>query len=122
MRADGFKRCGVCGEYKGPTAFHIDRSRGDGLTYRCRACTSAYHRGQRVIRRPPSGQSLIGRFAPVVARDGWCDNCVNHRHGPDCTAAYFGPGCSCGCGVLGYRNPYGERDPFAPAPMDREIA
>lgn len=62
---DATKQCSSCNETKPVSAFAKDRSRSDGLTYRCRACRNAGARGSYSPKeRPASGR----RF--VAPRDG----------------------------------------------------
>lgn len=97
------KRCGACGQVKGPTGFHTDRSRPDGLSWSCRACRNATDRERTPRKRERTPQL--------------CPNCQNRRHGHACTAAIFGPWCPCKCrAVLGLDGPFEFPDPTAPAP------
>jgi hypothetical protein len=98
------KLCSSCKQRKGPTAFHRDNSRGDGLYYRCRACVSAEKAARRQGRPPPS---TLERALPD------CERCRDHQHGPLC----LGPSADCGCrcrAMLGLEGPFEFGDPTAP--------
>lgn len=43
MIIDGQRVCGACGETKSSAEFHADKSRGDGLQYRCKTCRRAHY-------------------------------------------------------------------------------
>jgi hypothetical protein len=91
------KRCGACREVKPISAFGRDRSRRDGLTWRCRDCYCAAERDRAKRPKPP------------------CRNCKAGQHGRWCVASLFGPWCPCGCrAVLGLAGPFELGDPTVP--------
>jgi hypothetical protein len=110
MTLPATKRCGACRETKPSSAFGRDRSRGDGLTWRCRDCGNAADRA-----KPKRPKAIKPRPA--------CANCKHGRHGRWCIASLFGPWCPCGCrAVLGLAGPFELGDPTAPDGADQEVA
>jgi hypothetical protein len=99
------KRCAGCHSHKGPTAFHKDRSRRDGLKQYCRACSNARRAGYRAIPRP--------KPPPL------CASCKARRHGRPCGGDMVG--CACGCRRLGLHLFEGG-DPTAPSAEDPAVA
>jgi len=101
------KRCGACRHRLPRTAFGTDRSRGDGLTWRCRDCLNAAQRARQKRPKPRPA----------------CANCKAGRHGRWCCASLYGPACPCRCRVvLGLDGPFEGGDPTAPTAADREVA
>jgi hypothetical protein len=101
------KRCrGACGQDLPLVAFCLDRSKRDGLNWRCRACQRDAKRGARTQPKRVNGI---------------CRNCRSGRHGRWCLASLFGPWCPCGCrAVLGLDGPFEFADPSAPDGADLE--
>ncbi len=59
------KRCGKCGEVKPLDGFPKDRTRADGLNYRCRACLTAYraaHKDERNEYRRKWRENNLDRY------------------------------------------------------------
>jgi hypothetical protein len=99
------KRCGSCKQWKGPTAFCRDNSRGDGLFYRCRACVSSEKRARRRGLPPPE--------PPPPPPPSPCARCQARQHGPVCLGPSVGCGCRCRA-MLGLEGPFEFGDPTAP--------
>jgi hypothetical protein len=61
MMAVNRKHCPDCDEMRAASAFYPDRSKPDGLSTRCRECTTAAVK-ERAAGRPPGPEELVRRM------------------------------------------------------------
>jgi 5-methylcytosine-specific restriction endonuclease McrA len=86
-RASGLRRCTKCADWKPVESFGRDRSRPDGLAYRCEACRRVRVRQStkgRVSAFKGRSHSVAAREAMSAARKG-CQNLrrVGQKHSPE---------------------------------------